>query len=174
MYRHTHTINLFLSVFIPNCIFCLFIINKELLYSAIRKDPVVKYLAAEVAYLQLCKWNYQFYAYIDCCLLRFSFWSHNMNNHVFSSENHVGLSKLYFSPCTCDMIQSFTGTCKFFYTDFFPHAVHQKDLFLDEKAAYGKNHVCGPPSSFVSEAGTELKLGRRLKQGTQHSCTSVS
>lgn len=118
MYKHTHTINLFLSVFIPNCIFCLFIINKELLYFAICKDPVVKYLVAEVAYLHLCKWNYQFYAYIHCCLLRFSFWSHNMNNHVFSSENHVGLSKLYFSPCTCDMIQSFTGTCKFFYTDF--------------------------------------------------------
>lgn len=57
---------------------------------------------------------------------------------------------------------------------FFPHAVHQKDLFLDEKAAYGKSHICGPPSSFVSEARTELKLGRRLKQGTEYSCISVS
>ena len=57
---------------------------------------------------------------------------------------------------------------------FFPHAVHQMDLFLDEKAAYGKSQVCGPHISFVSEAGTESKLGRRLKQGTQHSCISCN
>ena len=48
------------------------------------------------------------------------------------------------------------------------------DLFLDEKAAYGKSHVCGSHISFVSEAGTESKLGRRLKQGTQHSCISCN
>lgn len=152
--------------------FCLFIINKELL--AILKDPIVKYLVAEVVYLQLCKWNNQFFTYIHCCLLRFSFCSHNMNNHVSSSENHMSLSKLYFPPCMCDMIQSFIGTCRFFYTDFSPLAVHQMDLFLDEKAAYGKSRVCGPRISSVSKVRTESKLDRRLKQGTQHSCISVS
>jgi len=39
-------------------------------------------------------------------------------------------------------------------------------LFLDENAAYAKNHVCGPHMSFVPEARTESKLGRRLTQGT--------
>lgn len=44
----THTFNLFLSVFIQNFLFCLFIVKKELLNFAILEDLVVKYLDAEV------------------------------------------------------------------------------------------------------------------------------
>lgn len=44
----THTFNLFLSVFIQNFLFCLFIVKKELLNFAILEDLLVKYLVAEV------------------------------------------------------------------------------------------------------------------------------
>lgn len=50
-----------------------------------------------------------------------------------------------------------------FLDGFFPHAVQQMDLLLDEKAAYGKSYVYGPRISFVSEARTVAKAVRRLK-----------
>lgn len=140
MRRHIHFIAFWLSSF--HIVLFLFIIIKVLLYFAILKDPVVKYLVAEVAYLQLCEWNYAFYTHWHHCQLRLLFCSQNSNNHL-SKWDHMGLSELYF-PHVRVIWDTHSLAHAGFLHRFSPHAVYQMHLLLDEKATFGQSHVNKP------------------------------
>lgn len=141
MYRHMHFIFFWLS-------------SSSSIYFAILKDPVVKYLVAEVANLQLCKWNYPFQTHKHRCQLRLLFCSQNTNNHL-SKRDHMGLSKLHF-PHVCVIWFNHSLAHAGFLHRFFPHAVHQTDLFLDEKATYGES-CQRTPYSHITRQEAELR-----------------